>query len=516
MVVDALPVRSRLAGWRLAALWLPVLLAAGGASATADPRAIAAGKALAVDGNPAGVAACSACHGADGGGQAAAGIPRLAGLDATYLRAQLAAFAAGTRENATMAPIAKAMNDQARADVAAYYASLVAPPSPPASAPKPPVAAGETIALRGDWGADIPSCASCHSRTGRGVGAAFPAIAGQSSTYILNQLEAWRSGARHDDPLGLMRTVATRLNDDQAAAVAAYYSTLPAEATGVAAGDAPPDPAIANDEFGKVVKLGEAIFRNPAAHAAAYVGNTLTCSNCHLDAGRLANSGPMGAAYVSYPAYRMKNGHVNTFSERLQGCFRYSMNGKAPPLGDAVLVALESYAYVLAKGAPTGGPVPGRGYPEPAKPAQGLDFARGAAVFGAKCALCHGADGHGKSAWGETVFPPLWGPDSFNWGAGMGSIEHAAGFIKANMPLGQGDSLSDQEAWDVAMFMDSHERPQDPRFTGDVATTRAKFHNAPMSMYGRTVAGVLLGQRSPPAGPRPSPHEAEPHGGPNP
>lgn len=270
----------------------------------------------------------------------------------------------------------------------------------------------------------------------------------------------------------------------------------------------PPDSAIPNDAFGKVVKLGETIFRDPAAHAAGYVGNSLTCASCHLDAGRRADSAPMGAAYVLYPAYRAKNGHVNTFAERLQGCFRYSMNGRAPPLGDPVLVALESYAYFLAEGAPTGEKVPGQGYPELAAPAQPMAFARGATVFAAKCALCHGADGQGRKAEGQTVIPALWGTDSFNWGAGMASIENAAGFIKANMPLGQGWSLSDQEAWDVAMFVDGHERPQDPRFTRDVATTREKFHDSAMSLYGTTVDGVLLGQHSPPAGPRSTPADA--------
>ena len=271
-----------------------------------------------------------------------------------------------------------------------------------------------------------------------------------------------------------------------------------------AAFTSPPDSAIPNDGFGAMVREGEAIFRDPAAHAGAYVGNSLTCANCHLDAGRLANTAPLGPAYVEYPAYRAKNGRVNTYEERLQGCFRYSMNGKAPPLGDKVLVALASYSYFLAKGAPTGEELPGRGYLKLPKPAQGLDFARGAAVYGAKCAICHGATGAGqKGADGVAVFPALWGTDSFNWGAGMGSIKNAAGFIKAAMPLGQGYSLSDQQAWDVATFIDSHERPQDPRFTTDVATTRAKFHDDADSMYGRSVNGVLLGQNSPPSGPHP-------------
>ncbi len=228
---------------------------------------------------------------------------------------------------------------------------------------------------------------------------------------------------------------------------------------------------------------------------------TLRCSNCHLDAGRLANSAPLAQAYVRYPAFRKKTGQVDTFEERLQGCFRYSMNGKPPPLGDKVLTALTAYAFFLAKGAPTGAEMPGRGYPVVAKPPLPRDYARGETVFGEKCAACHGADGAGqKGADGAATFPALWGPQSYNWGAGMESISNAAGFIKANMPYGQGWSLSDQEAWDVATFVDSHERPQDPRFETDVATTRARFHDTPNSMYGRTVGGVVLGSKSPPSG----------------
>lgn len=265
----------------------------------------------------------------------------------------------------------------------------------------------------------------------------------------------------------------------------------------------PPSGPIPDTDFGKMVKLGEAIFRDTQTNAKEYIGNSLQCANCHLDAGRLANSAPLWAAYVAYPAYRKKNGHVNTFAERLQGCFRYSMNGKAPPLGSKTLVALESYSYYLAKGAPTGANLPGRGYPQLSTPAK-LDAAHGEHVYTQKCALCHGADGQGQTASdGSMVFPPLLGARSYNWGAGMSSISNAAGFIKANMPFSQGNTLSDQEAWDVAAFVDGHERPQDPRFTGSVSETRKKYHDSPMSLYGQTVNGTVLGEHSPPSGFRP-------------
>jgi thiosulfate dehydrogenase len=268
-------------------------------------------------------------------------------------------------------------------------------------------------------------------------------------------------------------------------------------ATGAALPAAPfqprPDNAIPPGKFGDAVRLGEQIFRETATYAPQFVGNQLRCSNCHLDAGRQAGASPMWAAYTAYPAYRSKNGHVNSYQERLQECFRYSMNGKEPKLGDPVLVALESYSYFLAKGLPVGEDVPGRGFPALPKPPLPADYGRGAQVYAESCVSCHGAKGAGQSQDGKVMFPALWGPQSFNWGAGMGSIKNAAEFIRANMPLGAGGSLSVQQAWDVATYVDSQVRPQDPRFTGNVAETRQKYHDTPFSMYGKTVDGTVLG-----------------------
>ena len=281
----------------------------------------------------------------------------------------------------------------------------------------------------------------------------------------------------------------------QSSAPAANASAPATSVTKTVSHFSPPDEsAIPNDDFGKQVALGRQIFIDPGRYAKAYVGNQLSCENCHLDAGRLANSAPLWGAYPMYPAYRSKNHHVNTFAERLQGCFNYSMNGKAPPLGDPVLVALETYAYWMSKGEPIGTSLPGRSYPKLSKPAMAPDYARGEKVFKSDCALCHGDNGQGQQAADHTVFPPLWGPQSFNWGAGMEQITNAAGFINSNMPLGRGNTLTDQDTWDVAYFMNAHERPQDPRFNGSIPATRAAYHDTPDSLYGVIVNGQLLGQ----------------------
>ena len=277
--------------------------------------------------------------------------------------------------------------------------------------------------------------------------------------------------------------------------VAAPVAPAPARALAAAAVgkfSPPQESDIPDDPFGDLVRRGRDIFTDTGTHAKAYVGNGLNCSNCHLDAGRLSNSAPLWGAYVRYPAYRSKTKQVNSYIERLQGCFMYSMNGKAPPADSPELLALETYSFWMAQGAPVGANLPGAGYPK-FKPPQPPDYARGEKVFQQNCALCHGADGAGQKVAGRYVFPPLWGRDSYNWGAGMHQLDNAAAFIKANMPLGRGGSLGDQQAWDVAMFVNAHERPQDPRFNGDLAATRKRFHDDPNSLYGTKVAGRLLG-----------------------
>lgn len=265
-------------------------------------------------------------------------------------------------------------------------------------------------------------------------------------------------------------------------------SSPPGEVTFV-----PPDEAsIPDNEFGEMVRYGEDLFVNTDQLRGSYVGNGLKCVNCHLDRGRKANSAPLWGAWPMYPAFRKKTGKVDSMAERIQGCFLYSMNGKAPPEGSKELTALLTYHYWLAQGAPTGKELPGRGYPDVPKPKQEPDYQRGQVVYQKQCALCHGAAGEGLKIGEDYQFPPLWGLDSYNWGAGMHRVNTAASFIKYNMPLGKGKSLSDQEAWDVANFINSQERPGDPRFQGSVAET-AKIYHDENCHYGEEINGKLLG-----------------------
>ena len=225
----------------------------------------------------------------------------------------------------------------------------------------------------------------------------------------------------------------------------------------------PPESAMPGGKLGKMIKLGENVFNDTQKYATKYVGNGLNCENCHLQAGRQAYAAPLWGAYVIYPRYQAKAGKVVTLAKRFQECFQFSMNGKAPRANGKIITALISYSAWLAKGAAVGTNLPGRGYKILKLPPMKPNAARGKAVFAVNCLVCHGVHGQGVKVNGAYQFPPLWGPHSFNSGAGMAKIKLAAAFIKANMPLTKPGSLSEQQAWDVAAYVDSHKRPPVPR-----------------------------------------------------
>lgn len=183
---------------------------------------------IANNGNGRGAHPCSSCHGSMGEGRPLAAYPRLAGLSAPYIEHQLNDFASGKRDNETMHQIAKALSPDERAAVAAFYARN---DTPSAGEPKPAdaatLAAGKHLADQPTWSKGLPACNQCHGPGGQGVGSTFPRLAAQSSAYIINQLKAWQEGKRGNDPLNLMTGIASKLDQSQIAAVAAYYASLP-------------------------------------------------------------------------------------------------------------------------------------------------------------------------------------------------------------------------------------------------------------------------------------------------
>jgi thiosulfate dehydrogenase len=224
---------------------------------------------------------------------------------------------------------------------------------------------------------------------------------------------------------------------------------------------APSPDTVPRGPMGDAIRLGEKVLTQTQVHAKQYVGNGLNCTSCHLDGGRTPHASPWVGIWGVFPEYRTRNATVNALQDRINDCFRRSMNGKALPMDSPEMRGILAYMWWLSSGVPVGAEVEGRGFrrialPEGTKP----DPANGKKVYAEKCASCHGPDGQGITGpKGEYMFPALWGPKSFNIGAGMARLNNAAAFVKANMPLGQGDTLSDKEAFDVAAYFIAQPRP---------------------------------------------------------
>jgi len=231
------------------------------------------------------------------------------------------------------------------------------------------------------------------------------------------------------------------------------------------------------DDYESNIVYGYNIVMQTDRYAARYVGNELRCTNCHLNGGTVAEGLPLNVAGM-YPQWRSKNGVRNGIVLRIRECFLYSHNGVLPPDHAPEVLAVAAYINYLSQGQVIGKRPEGAGVPT--IPDTGFDPnpARGEVVYRRVCEVCHGADGAGTAA-----APPVWGPESYNAGAGMNRIDKAAGFIWANMPLGQGRSLTYQEALDVSAFLHLQLRPFDPR-QGRLAKLTERIWQKISSIFG--------------------------------
>jgi len=229
----------------------------------------------------------------------------------------------------------------------------------------------------------------------------------------------------------------------------------------------PDESTIPEGPVGAAVRYGKKVLTDTQTYARAYIGNGLNCSSCHLDAGTRPYASPWVGLWGVFPEYRSRNAQVNALQDRINDCFERSMNGKPLPYESDEMRGILAYIWWLSRDVPTGVSVKGRGFPRirlsrPANPQ------RGESVYAQKCIVCHGADGQGRRGPnGQYLFPALWGPESFNIGAGMARLSNAAGFVKANMPLGQDGRLSDADAIDVAAYFIRQPRPDFPAKTRD-------------------------------------------------
>ncbi len=225
--------------------------------------------------------------------------------------------------------------------------------------------------------------------------------------------------------------------------------------------------------------------------AMRVAGNNLSCQSCHLAAGTQAFALPMVGVYAAFPIYLARENDVRTIEDRIEGCLERSMNGRAMPPDGREMKAMVAYLQFLSSGRPVGGATEGRGTPALPLLDRAADLTKGRAVYAATCVACHQPDGQGlrKGKPGDAagyLYPPLWGPDSFNDGAGMHRLITAANYVRANMPFGatyRAPLLSVEDAWDVAAFINSQPRPARAHLDLDYPDRAKKPVDAPFPPF---------------------------------
>lgn len=251
----------------------------------------------------------------------------------------------------------------------------------------------------------------------------------------------------------------------------------------IAVWDVPDVDLLPDDDYGRLVRYGRSVLEASARHigpdavdpAMRFAGNNLACANCHLDAGLKKFGLPLVAASADYPAYSTRTGQVATLEDRLDNCMMRSMNGRPMPRDARPMQALVAYLRVLSSALPKDARIEGAGAGALPELDRAADPQRGARVYAQNCVFCHRSGGEGlrrnpvDASFGYGV-PPLWGPDSFNDGAGMNRLISIANFVHDNMPNGTDwlmPVLSTEDAWDVGAYVVSQPRPSREAFVAD-------------------------------------------------
>ena len=336
-------------------------------------------------------------------------------------------------------------------------------------------------------------CSDCHRQDGRGVNKLFPPLAQNHATssedpatLLHITLTGWKTPETMAHPRVFTMPAFARLSDKELAEILSFIRSSwgntgkPVSETQVKKMRAELDPKTTDASAFDTPRLADMLARPNATQLVrgmrlhletkallpGNVGNALNCTSCHLNAGTVADGSPFVGVSAFFPAYASRAGRIISLEERINGCFKRSMNGTPLPVQSPDMQAMVAYFDWMKRETKPEGKVAGRGVGKvdmSLKP----NAENGKKIYAEQCAVCHGQDGEGlKLADGRLIYPPLWGDQSFNIGAGMARTYTAAAFVKRNMPvglhekfpLGQG-GLSDQEAVDVGEYFSHQPRP---------------------------------------------------------
>lgn len=228
-------------------------------------------------------------------------------------------------------------------------------------------------------------------------------------------------------------------------------------------------------------------------HNMIYAGNNLACKNCHLQNGTQAGSGSWVGVTNRFPQFRARENKMGTIQDRINGCMERSMNGRKLPEDSKQMEAIVAYMEWLSEDVPKEREAEFTGFPSIKLPEVAADPGLGKTVYVRECQVCHGEDGQGIKFADVTKgyqYPPVWGMDSYNHGAGMNRVITAAEFIKGNMPFGQASwdnpKLTDEEAYHVAAYINSFERPLKENTEADFPDVKLKPMSTPYGPWADT------------------------------
>ena len=240
---------------------------------------------------------------------------------------------------------------------------------------------------------------------------------------------------------------------------------------------APDTSTLPHDNYGNLIRYGRLLVSNTGAYFGPggkinIHANGMSCQNCHLDAGTRLYANSYSAVNSIYPKFRARSGMVEHLEKRINDCMERSMNGEKIDSLSREMRAMVAYINWVGKDVKKGVIPSGASVADVPYLDRAADPELGKTAYGKHCVTCHGNDGLGKlNDDGYTfLYPPLWGPRSYNTAAGLYRLSRFAGYIKSNMPnlTSNHDKpvLTDEEAWDIAAFVNSMPRP-DKKFAED-------------------------------------------------
>jgi thiosulfate dehydrogenase len=254
---------------------------------------------------------------------------------------------------------------------------------------------------------------------------------------------------------------------------------------------APDTTSLAHNAEGDLIRYGRKLISNTSHFLGprgiiAKRANGMNCQNCHLDAGTRPFANCFAAVSSSYPLFRARSGILESVEFRVNDCMKRSMNGIPIDSVGMEMHAMVAYIKWVGKNVNRENRPTGIGVTELPFLQRAADTLQGKVLYASKCQVCHGAKGEGiANNDGGYLYPPLWGNASYNTGAGLLRLSRFAGYIKYSMPLGasfEAPLLSNEEAWDIAAFVDSRPRPTKV-FTEDWPDLSKKAIDYPFGPY---------------------------------